>query len=350
MRHLMIWAVAGVVCLGAALQCAASEWNFYGSARVGTFYRSVETGGVKAKNYTQSLQNNARIGANVKAGDTLAGRFEYGSSGGNANIRHLYGEWTFGPGKLLVGQTDTPLNFALSKQVINSDHNLNSYGHVDGQRKPMVRLAFGDFMIAAVQPESSDLKLGAAGTRESKIPKIEAKYKFSWDRAFLELAGGYQTYELTNTGNNRQYDVQSYVLAAGGQLKAGAFYFNANAWVGQNVGPYAYNFAPDGDPDLTGTTLTDSDAWGMLVAVGYTLNEMFSFEVGYGHVQSQLEQFVALKSGKDKAESYYLQSTITLAPGVSVVPEIGRLDGMNNSAGARESDTVYAGAKWQIDF
>jgi hypothetical protein len=346
MKYYMVSCSLLLFLAGAALPCGAADWNFYGSARVATFYKDVETSGTAAKNYTQGLNSTARIGAKVQVSDTLAGRFEYGSSGGNASLRHLFGEWTFGVGKLLVGQTDTPLNFSLSKQAINNDHILNSYGHVDAKRKPMVRVSVGSFSIAAVQPETANLNV-ATPTKESKIPKIEAKYRFDMGRGFVDLAAGYQTYDLIDTATAFEYSVRSYILAIGGQLKAGAAYFNADAWMGQNVGPYDYNFSPDGNPTTSGRNLIDNQAWGMLVAVGYKLNDMVAFEAGYGHVQSELQVGGA---GKDKAESYYVQSTITMAPGVFVVPELGRIDEMSNGSGARESDTTYFGAKWQIDF
>lgn len=339
--HMLVLLLAGTV-----IHCQAADWNFYGSARVSTFYRTKETPGKETSYYTQSLNSTARIGAKVQAGDTLAGRFEYGASGGNASLRHLFGEWTFGKGKLLVGQTDTPLNFSLSKQAVNNDSVLNAYGHVDGKRKPMVQLTFGNFAIAAISPETSDLGL-ASSVSEVDYPKFEVKYHLGMSAGYLEVAAGYQSYDLIDTTTNRNYDVTSYILALGGQIKLGAAYINADAWTGRNVEPYDYNFDPDGNPLISGASLIDNDAWGMLLVLGYTLNDMFSFEAGFGHVQSELDMAGVAEA---KSESYYLQCTITLAPGVMAVPEIGRIDKMSDSSGARVEDTHYAGVKWQIDF
>jgi hypothetical protein len=47
-------------------------------------------------------------------------------------------------------------------------------------------------------------------------------------------------------------------------------------------------------------------------------------------------------------QTYYVQSTITLAPGVFITPEIGMFDGKEDGAGNFE--TMYYGAKWQINF
>ncbi len=106
----------------------AADWHFYGSARVATFQVETKTSGSETDNYQQSLHSNARIGAKVRVSDTLSGVLEYGASRGNANLRKLYGEWDFGAGKLLVGQTYSPLNWAYSNQVFGSDNNLKARG------------------------------------------------------------------------------------------------------------------------------------------------------------------------------------------------------------------------------
>ena len=323
-----------------------ADWNFYGNARIATFYEDVDDGSASATNLSYNLQGNSRIGANVKVSDELVGRFEYGASGGNANLRHLYGEWTFGPGKLLVGQTDSPLNFSLSGQVYGADANMDPYGHVDAKRQAMIQLTFGNFKIAAIEPDTSALNL-ANSSEEVGVPKLEAKYRFSMDNAFLEIAGGFQRYELTDTATLREYDVDSYILAIGGQFKWGRGYLGGDVWMGQNVGPYNFNCSPDGDPQVIGTALADNDAYGMMIAGGFKLNDTFSFEAGWGYVAAEVDNSAF---SKDDTVVYYIQSTIFLAPGVFIVPEIGRIDLDEDGSGNAEGDTVYAGAKWQINF
>jgi hypothetical protein len=70
----------------------ATDWNFYGSARVQTFIEKNDSGNSAGSftEYEQYLQTNSRIGARVKVNEQLTGRFEYGASSGNANIRLLY--------------------------------------------------------------------------------------------------------------------------------------------------------------------------------------------------------------------------------------------------------------------
>ncbi|MCG8684893.1 MAG: hypothetical protein MI892_08470 [Desulfobacterales bacterium] len=323
-----------------------ADWNFYGSARVATFYEDVDDGSTSATNLDFELQGNSRIGAHIKVNDELVARFEYGASGGNVNLRHLYGEWNFGQGKLLIGQTDSPLNFSLSNQVYGTDANMDPYGHVDAKRQPMIQLTFGNFKIAAIEQDTSALNV-VNSSEETKLPKLEAKYRFSMDSAFVELAGGYQTYELTDTATSREYDVDSYILAIGGQFQVGRAYLGGDIWVGQNVGPYNFNCSPDGDPMVIGNSLADNDAYGMMVAGGFKLNETFTFEAGAGYVSAEVDNAAY---EEDDTTTYYVQSTITLAPGVIVVPEIGLIDLNDDKSGNDEGDTVYAGAKWQINF
>lgn len=330
------------------ITATAADWNFYGSARLSTFVTDTDNKGVlvDTTNYAQSLHSNARIGAKVTVSDTLTGRFEYGASGGNANIRHLFGEWDFGSGKLLVGQTDTPVNMSLSNQVYGGDKLLDPYGHVDGQRHPMVRLSFGSFKIAAIQPETTTW-VAPGTTTEVKIPKIEASYHLELDNAFLDFQGGYQTYEIKNTTTFVTHDVVSYVLAVGGQIKWGAAYIGADVWLGRNTGPYKLSCDVDDNPAVSGTALIDNDSLGYAIAAGYKLNETISFEAGYGYTQGALKIGA---SGKDKLNAYYLQSTITLAQGVFFVPEIGVIDNKKDTLGNEEPRLRYAGIKWQINF
>ncbi|MCP4722054.1 MAG: hypothetical protein GY860_21555, partial [Desulfobacteraceae bacterium] len=148
MKKLMIMVAAMVMLASSAY---AADWNFYGSARVATFYNSVETissGVASADNYSQALQGNSRIGATVKVSDELTGGFEYGTG---VNVRKLYGEWNFGAGKLLVGQTYTPLNWFYSDQVgVGGDMDLLAYGGVYSARQAMLQLTFGGLKVALV--------------------------------------------------------------------------------------------------------------------------------------------------------------------------------------------------------
>lgn len=389
MKKLMVMVAILVFSTGSAF--AAAGWNFYGSARVSTFYSSFDKNpfsssaaavglgtGRDTKNYEQHLTGNARIGARVKVSDELTGRFEYGARGGNANMRILWGEWNFGAGSLGIGQNYTPLIFPYSNQTYNisalnkGDHNMSTFGMLYGDRKAMIRLKFGGFQIAAVEPKTlfyaspvpmaapPGVKLGTAPGTEITLPSIQAKYKYDFDLGHIAMAAGFQKFDIVNGAQTE--NVTSYLVGLGGRLNIGPAYFKGNIWGGQNVGNMvgilvnqklwstaanAGTSTFDGDgfglAKWDGTKVVDRDALGALVVAGYEFREGLYMEAGYGYVSTELDQFGAIK---DDTSTYYLQATIFLAPGVFLTPEIGYCD-MKQSD---QSTITYYGIKWQINF
>ncbi len=344
MKKLMLIIAALTLVAGSAY---AADWNFYGSARLSTFYTSVETidtpGTEDKDNYNQALQSNARIGANVKVSDELTGGFEYGASGGNANIRKLYGEWNFGAGSLLVGQTYTPLNWFYSDQVFDADGDLLPYGGVYSGREGMLQLKFGGLKIAVVPTDTATT--GVAVTTETKIPALEASYTLNLDNIALRFGAGYQTFDVK--AGTLDESIDSYIVAFGAKAGFGAFYLAGNIYGGQNAGNMIVigtngTWNRQGLADV-GASVVDNDAFGAIIVAGFTLNDMFNFEAGYGYAETELDVSGA---STDEVASYYLNSTITMAPGVFFVPEIGVIDGED----AGDSKTDYFGVKWQINF
>ncbi len=332
--------LAVILMTGTAL---AADWNFYGSARVSTFFEDVDThtavGDTTA--FAQDLQGNSRFGAIVKVNDTLTGCFEYGTG---VNVRILAGEWNFGGGSLLVGQDESPMEIALSNMVAHGDENLNSYGNPYAGRNPMIRLSIGGFQIAAVEPASDDLGLANA-TTETKMPKIEASYTHDFNQGFVKVVGGYNTYELKSGVN--AYEVDSYALGIGAKINLGSAYLGGNIYGGQNTEVYGMSCAADDDPQFDGTDMYDTDVFGYILVAGYRVNDMLSCEVGYGHVTAESDK---LNTGDDEASAVYVNATISLAEGIFIVPELGYIDNDTDMAGAEESETVYYGAKWQVNF
>ncbi|HCY85906.1 MAG TPA: hypothetical protein DHV36_12295 [Desulfobacteraceae bacterium] len=328
-------AVAMVMLMGMSAQ--ASEWNFYGNARIGTFWSNADDGaGTETDTFSQYLHGNSRVGAKVTVSDELKAGFEYGTG---VNVRKLYGEWNFGAGKFLVGQTYTPVNANYSSQVFSEDMNLEKYGAISTSRDPMLQLTFGDFKIAAVQPESDDL--GTGDPIEYSMPRIEASYKMSFNNVSMTAVAGYNAYEI-----DRQHDVDSYIVGLAGKVNVGAAFLAGSFYTGQNLGPYGFKANGD-DPVISGNEVRDNDGFGYTLIAGYKLNDMIKLEAGYGYTESELDQS---GSKEDDASAYYLQAKITMAPGVYVIPEIGKIDEGEDSTGAEEGDTTYYGAKWQISF
>lgn len=341
MKKLMVLVAALALVAGSAMTAAAADWNFYGSARIATFITDKDL--ADTTNYEEGLQGNSRIGAKVKVSDELTGAFEYGSG---VNLRKLYGEWTFGAGSLLVGQTYTPLNYFYSNQVYGSDNDLLAQGGVYSGRQGMLRLKFGGFEIAALAPKTNTLGTGA-GT-EVSMPGIEANYNMVLDAFSFNLGASYQSYELLGTATG-DHDVDSYAIAFGAKTNFGPVSLGGNVYVGENIGnimPLSVdgdNAWDDGYADWNGTEVLDNEAMGFILVATFKANDMFAFEAGYGYAEVE-EMGGAIDDNEVK--SYYVQSTITLAPGVFITPEIGMFDGEETGS----EETLYYGAKWQINF
>ena len=344
MKKLMVTIAALAMFAGSAY---AADWNFYGSARVDTFYTSSETNAVTTNNTLWALQPYSRIGADVKVSDELDGRFEYGTDGG-ANIRLLYGEWNFGAGKLLVGQAYNPLHVFQSSQTY-LDYGMGGVGEVYAGRVGQLRLTFGDFQVALVAPSVKYTNtLGDLGAdTEVKIPGVVAKYKIAADNWGLVFMGGYSSFEAgasTATADT----VTSYMLGAGADITLGSLWLAANVSGGQNQGNLtaietSAIVTGSGYAYYDGTHVRDNDAIAYSLVARYTINDMFSLEAGYGYQETQLDIAAA---PKDKVQTYYLQVPITLASGVFLMPEVGVLDYKE----AGQSELTYYGATWKINF
>ena len=340
MKKLMI-IVATIAVLFSSAQ--AADWNFYGSARISTFYENSDIS--DSTGFDMGLQGNSRIGANVKVSDSLSGRFEYGASGGNANIRHLYGVWNFGAGSLLVGQHDGPLRHPGSDQVYAGDAGLGGWGEMSSPRKAQLKLIIDTFRLALRDP-SVDYNDGTDNVdinTEVKIPSIEAKYRFVGDIYNLGISAGYGQFKV---GMANQETISSYVVGIGGDLTFGGLLLGANLFGGQNVGNLVDTDVSGTDNGAglavyDGTRVIDNDALAWKIHATYIFNDMFGVQAGYGYMKTELDN-----QDKDEVQSYYLQVPITLAPGLTIVPEIGTLDYMEEG----QDRIDYIGAKWQIDF
>jgi hypothetical protein len=387
MKKLFI--IFAILCLAAPAM--AADWNFYGSARMATFWvdNDPDVEGVDSdSDLAWDLQGNSRLGANVKVNDQIGGGFEYGSG---PNLRKLFGTYTFGGGsQLLIGQTYTPSALFYSDSVYDGDGDLLGVGEFYEGRLPMIQWKMGGLKVALIKPNTD----GAAGAAaklyiadyldtdaidadlaaaldildvnydavadelgigvDVVLPKIEVGYGFKADTFFADIGVGYQTYTLTNTDAAQQdIDIDSYVVWGGVGMNLGAFYGKIGAHMGQNLGNYgAYN--PRGIKNAAGyqvdandfvTDTLDNDGLGYLAVLGFTVSEMLNIEAGYGHEEAEVDE----SNNTTESDQIYLNCTVNIAPGFFIVPEVGMITDKTEAAPA-EPETFYFGAKWQINF
>jgi hypothetical protein len=409
MKKLFVLFAAVILVAALTAPAMAADWKFYGSARVSGWSIDTDNGaGVSQRTTRFQLQNNSRLGAKVSA-DKLYGRFEFGINpdidlqnptlGNGANAfagndayeafgtagrdasdiytRLLFGVWDFGSGKLLVGQDYTPeyLGISNANQAGGSDSVMLTCGVPYTGRRAQIRLEFGGLQIALVD-ENGMNNLGAlnnaaaAGTVDSMLPKIAAQYSMKLDPVSLTFAGSYLSYDIERTGF-QDLTVDAYFLAARGMVDIGPVGLKAVIYYAQNGNELGFTAGgTDGavitnNAAATGATsgIVDNDTLGFAITASYKLSDMIAFEAGWGKFEAEMDDAAAgnliggvVTAGtsgtttSDERVGYYLQSTITLAKGVYIVPEIGVVDFKDSNIGAAQGDQTYIGAKFQIDF
>ncbi|MBW1642567.1 MAG: porin [Deltaproteobacteria bacterium] len=349
MKKLFILFVAVAMVAAFTVPAAAdAEWNFYGSARMTTFYvdDDPDTVGVDSDAGTVwAQQGNSRIGAKVKFNDEIGGRFEMSDSFGK---RLLYGTYNFGGGELLLGQSYTPVTYFYSNSVMNGDGDLLNIGQFYEGRQPMIQLKFPfGLKFAAVTPTGTTV---AGYDTDVVLPKLELSYGFKTDLFFIDVFGGYQTIDLESPAGDESID--AIVYGIGGGANIGPVYFKLGAHQGQNLGNFASVWDQVGGRNMgagsDGLTVTDNDAMGYLAVVGFKAGDAATIELGYGY-----EEFDSNLAGEqaDETSQYYVNATINITKGFFLVPEIGLVDRSESEvAGVEEGDITYFGLKWQINF
>jgi len=361
MKKLFVILAALALVWAFAAQASAVDWNFYGSARMATFWTSNETGKGNTKVENSELdwswQNNSRIGARVK-GETVEGRFELGlkaadGSDGDVGTRRLEASWDFGAGKLTIAKGYTSFNQFDSGQVAHVDNGLLGRGFMYAYRPGFIGLTFGNFGVEFIDPTLGDISTyaGAAsgGDPDGILPKIEAHWGMSFDAWSFNLIGGWQYYCIKDVvsqvdAKRNDIDVNSYGIGADGSFNFGPAYVRGGVTYTVNGGLSHWTAGSgywDGDDDMDDTKTTQAG-----IVLGFKMSDMVSFEGGFGYRTDNFDV-----KGVDDTNQWeaYVQAAVGLAPGVWIIPEFGYHD-VDADGSSSDSSDWYLGAKWQMDF
>ena len=344
---------------------ATTDWDFYGSVRMQTF--SVYQDESNPYNETEfddrdsrwDLNTVSRIGAKVHSGN-IGGCFEYGhyDNDSKVKLRKLYGTWDFGDGELTVGRQITPIHF-VTNQVYDNDYGLRGFGGFYVYA-PMIQVKVDGFKLALIKPgvgdpdntdRDPDTSTEDIFDYDTTYPKVEASYTWAMDTFSVKAFGGWNTFEVV-VANDREYDVTCYIYGVAGVVNVGPVTLKAMVWQGQNVDFYGLYNDPEVDftPDYDAGTgdIRDNNGYGGVASIVVKINDIIGVEAGYGYVTG--EDDPVGKNHNDEAWAAYLQAPITLAQGVTVVPEIGHYDYEESDTNADQGHESYFGAKWQINF
>jgi hypothetical protein len=373
----LIVILAAIAMVGSFVATAMADVSLYGSARFRTYWsdtsKEATTTGFDDQDLEWRMGFLTRFGANFKS-DKITGKFEMdarvasagdypggkyagtgASSVGDMRLRHLWGEYDFGAGKLMIGQT-WPL-YELPVSGINYySGGLQKFGGMgyDVARTSQFRLTFGNLMLAFL---TVDVSKDGVGTYTSEtdvmIPKVELRYDMKFDAFELNFIGGYQTYDAVNATDS-DVSITSYILGARGKLNLGPFYAGLGLTYRQNGGNYGAWTVVDelARINTSGNDVEDSTAYGLVAAVGFKINDLSKIEASVGYVKSEND----VGDMEDTAIAYAVNYEITLTPGVYIVPEFifqdnqDKQDRIAATPDLDKGDETIIGMFWRIDF
>jgi hypothetical protein len=365
MKKLII-ILAAIAMVGAFTATAAmADAELYGSARFRTYYTSVDNNGPENKNDLEwQMGKLSRFGVNFK-NDKLTGKFEMdaraggsvddtngGSSLGNLRIRQLWGQYDFGTFKLMIGQ-NFPLYDAPVSNIAYFSGGLQPLGGMGYTvaRTSQIRLTMGDLRIAFLTPDTTQGGLGAYTQVNTTFPRTEIRYDMKIQNFELNFDGGYQTYEIEDPATRNTKNINSYVLGFRGKANFGPGYAGLGLTYRHNGGEYgAWTVSEKENAVFQGTDIKDAKAWGVVAALGWKVNDMFTVEGNYAKLKSEQDTDL---DNKDDNSAWALLAEIHVAPGVLIQPEFiynDKEDVTTNGVSTDQGSEKIFGIWWKIDF
>jgi len=291
-----------------AATAMASDWNFYGSARVKVFQNEAAYNSSLITTVTTSdvgLQADSVIGAKIKASDKLTAQFEYGVNATNPTLRILAANYSMGCCVLTVGQAYGPLNYFLSNQAWGDDFKLFGVGGIYTGYAPLIQIATMGAKVAILKK---------AITTTDEASRLQIAYDLPINNDYtIKLFGSYVNSE-------------AYLIGVGDQLKVmDKLTVGGDIFISKN---------PDkvGIVNVECTAANNSTADSVYggIAVGkYQISSELATEVGVGYYKNK---------ASDAYSAYYIQLPYAM-DSLSIVPEYGNYN-----------KKYYYGVKLQINF
>jgi len=287
--------------------------------------------------------------------DTRDGDEGEGSSEiGDVRVRHMFGEWDFGSGKLLIGQTFNPCT-VYSNGIGFYAGGLQQFGGMGllEFRTSQIRLTFGNLQLAFMTPDIETDVIGYASSDEDTVlPRIEARYSLKLDPITVDFMGGYQSYDVVNATDDEE-SVDSYIVGLYAKANLGAAYLGFTTNYRENGANYGLWTTVSGMESARwdGNDVADAEAWGAQFIVGYKISDMFTVEGAYSMVTSENNDMPG--KWEDDASAFGLLCKITVAPGFTIQPEIiyeDQEDKYEDGVKTEQGDALNFGVFWVMNF
>jgi hypothetical protein len=373
MKKFMVFLVAVSMVLGFTVTAAMADADLYGSVRFRTYWIDQD------KNFNGSFASNtgyddedlqwrigylSRWGVNYQSGnikgklemDTRDSDADEGSAElGDVRVRHLYGEWDFGSGKLLIGQTFNPCTVYASGLGYYSGGLQPFHGTgLKYFRTSQIRLTFDKFMIAFLSPDTDqDEATYGLSDVDTTLPRVEARYSFNFDPVKLDVMGGWQSYDVVDA-NDDDESIDSYFMGLYAQANFGPCYVKGLLNYRQNGGNYGLwsSTIVNETANWNGNDFDDVTAWGYGAVVGYKFSDKVTVEASWAGSTAENDDMAG--DPEDDAQAYGLLVKYSPAPGVIIQPEIIYDDQQDSDyllpGDDDEGDALIMGIFWMINF
>ena len=307
------------------------------------------TNGSFGHNMMYGLQNNSRIGTNIKVGNFTA-QFELGANektlvtqatGDTIGIRKAWGAYTFGNGsRLLFGKTDTPTAMGgFNSSFYDTDNGLNGFGGTTtGHRRFQVQYSIAGLTLALIEDDvTSNASVGGFTDNAPYTPRAGISYEFKNDALLAKIAATYTavTFGVKPTFGNMWVSI----LARYGMNED----LYGEAKTVANHGGYVHSaYSISLDPTGTGTPITISNRTfnadgsfnnthraGAALEFGINVTENFAAVIGGGY-QATIQEIGDTLAGVPVTDpsclihSYavFVQTPYKLSNNFALVPEI----------------------------
>ena len=334
---------------------------------------STNTPSSLSHNLMYGIQNNTRVGTNIKIGNFTA-QFELGANektlvNGGSNtvgLRQAWAAYTFGNGsKLLFGKTHTPTSMGgIISSFYDTDGGLNGYGGmVRSARRFQVQYSIAGVTLALIEDDMNFSKGGAAlgisgfdDTKTPYTPRAAISYEFKNDALLAKIAAtytavnGYYLSDPANVNSAKKWtNLHAFGVALGLRPTFGNMWVGFHARYGMNedlygegktvanTGSFAhenYSMTIPGIGKIGRTVNTDGSfnnthRAGAALEFGINVTENFAAVIGGGY-QATIQEIGDTLAGYQVTEPSYLvhsyavflQTPYKLSKNFALVPEV----------------------------
>lgn len=347
-----------VFVIGCAAVYAQAQFIPYGSARMGLWYEMEDEKwsdtGEEQLNMNYFLQSNSLVGARYRATD-LNARVEFGADG---NLRLLWAKYNMGSYNIHAGLDVTLLHYRGS-MVYGNDSNLVGWGAADDNRTGQIRIELKNGLsFALLEPSLTDITFevddeDAEPLKNVLFPKINIGYQRQLAE-FLRFSGavGLNMYEYAEQENIpealNEEAMLSFIAGMMFDFDFDKFAARLHLNAGQNTGNYGLPSVTENSAywDYEDETIADVMSYGGFLELAYQVNDKSKALLGASFTMSDNDSF----KQADTAMAVFGQLNHKLGNKVRIVPEVGLLDKMEDSAENEVGSMLYFGTQLRIDF